>query len=644
MGDLIDELSDARSAYESRDWRLAFDLLASAERRSPLSPEDTELLAEAARWAREYTAMIDALEKAEARYERLGRRGSAARAALSLCFEHFVRNSLSEATGWLGRASRLLEDEPECSAHGYLHWSLGRAAWNNEDSNSSLGHAREASAIGRRLGDIDLEAFGLHDEGHVLIAQGDVDAGRALVDEAAVMGGAASNPFTTGMVYCGAIWAYRNMADWRRAGEWTDASLRFCERESLSGFPGLCRFHRAEVRRLRGELEHAERDALDAIEELMPANLIAAAWALTELGEIRRRRGDRAGARDAFRRAQELGGLPQPGLALLLLDEGRPDAALASITDALAQMVGVHEEDRPSVLPAAVTIALAAGELARARDALTELESWGELLHTTAARAAASESRGQVQLAEGDAEGAISSVRDACRLWCEVDAPFEAARARLVAAEALRVSDQDSNATGELEAALGSFERLGALREAERVRSMLQGLQRTRTTPTLMFTDIVDSTRLVEVLGDDAWAGVLDWHDRTLRECFQAANGREINHEGDGFFVSFGDSVDAIDCAMAIQRTLAQHRRDHGFAPQLRIGVHATEAVDLGDDYLGKGVHEAARVGAAAAAGEILVTATTIDAIADHCRIHNRRELDLKGLSVALSVASVEWQ
>jgi class 3 adenylate cyclase len=159
-----------------------------------------------------------------------------------------------------------------------------------------------------------------------------------------------------------------------------------------------------------------------------------------------------------------------------------------------------------------------------------------------------------------------------------------------------------------------------------------------------MFTDIVDSTRLVEVMGDDAWGNLLDWHDRTLRQCFQAANGREINHEGDGFFVSFADSHDAVECAMAIQRTLAGHRREHGFAPQVRIGVHATEAIDLGNDYLGKGVHEAARVGAAASAGEILVTAAVIESLTDHCHIRDRRELHLKGLSVALTVASVEWQ
>ncbi|MBV8161323.1 MAG: adenylate/guanylate cyclase domain-containing protein [Acidimicrobiia bacterium] len=618
-------------------------MLWAAEKRSPLSPADAELLAEAARWAREYAVMIDALEQAEARYERVGDRGLAARAALSLCREHFIRNNLAEAGGWLGRAARLLEDEPECPAHGYLQWSVGRAAWAQEDFETALNYAREASAIGRRLGDSDLEALGLHDEGHVLIARGDVDAGRALIDEAAAMGGAARDPQITGMVYCGAIWAYRNMADWRRAGEWTDASLRWCERESLSGFPGLCRFHRAEVRRLRGDLNAAEQDALDAIDELMPANLIAAGWALTELGEIRRRRGERSGARDAFRRAQELGGLPQPGLALLLLDEGKPDAALASITDALGQMVGVGREDRASVLPAVVTIALAASQRNRAREALTELESWGKSFETSAALAAVAAARGEVQLAENDAEAAITSLREACLLWCEVEAPFEAARARLLTAAAMRMAGHESNATGEIETALGAFERLGASGEAERARSMLQATRRTRATRTLMFTDIVDSTRLVEVLGDEAWGSLLDWHNRTLRQCFGAASGREINHEGDGFFVSFADPGDAVDCAIAIQRTLAEHRREHGFAPQIRIGVHATEAVDVGDDYLGKGVHEAARVGAAADAGEILVTATVIDAVAGHSQVRNRRELKLKGLALPMAVANVEW-
>ena len=225
----------------------------------------------------------------------------------------------------------------------------------------------------------------------------------------------------------------------------------------------------------------------------MPANLIATGWALTELGEIRRRRGDQSGARDAFRRAQELGGLPQPGLALLLLDEGKPDAALASITDALAQMVGVHQEDRGSVLPAAVTIALAAGRVDRARDALAELESWGKSFHTTAALASVAEARGQVQLANGDAEAAITSLREACRLWCEVDAPFEAARARLIIAGALRVSGHESNATGELEAAL---ERVRTSRRGPRGRAGALDAPRGPAEPGYLHPDVHRHCRL----------------------------------------------------------------------------------------------------------------------------------------------------
>ncbi len=351
MPDANEELSEALRAYGRHDWARAFELLRDADQRSPLLPAEVEMMAEAARWTRQYGVMIDAMEQAEAGYERMGQPGLAARTALSLCREHFIRNRVAEAAGWLGRASRLLETQPECAAHGYLQWALGRSAWTREDSESALECARHASAIGRRLSDIDLEALGLHDEGHVLISLGEVEAGRALVDESAALGGGATNPLITGMIYCGAILAYRNMADWRRAAEWTDASLRWCERQQLTGYPGLCRFHRAEVRRLRGHLDEALRDAEDAVEELSPVNHIACGWALHELGEIRRRRGDQPGAHEAFRRARELGGLPQPGLALLLLDEGKADAAFASISDALNQLVGVDRNDAPRSCP-----------------------------------------------------------------------------------------------------------------------------------------------------------------------------------------------------------------------------------------------------------------------------------------------------
>jgi len=307
-------------------------------------------------------------------------------------------------------------------------------------------------------------------------------------------------------------------------------------------------------------------------------------------------------------------------------------------------MTGVGSDDRVALLPAAVTIALAAGQSGQAREWANQLGTWAKSFATPAASAAAAAAIGQVLLAEGDVAAAMTSLREACRLWCVVDAPFEAAQCRVLVAEALRADNQPSNADVELDAAAGVFDRLGAAREAHRARSMLQEAMRVRARRTLMFTDIVDSTRLVEVLGDEAWGNVLAWHDRTLRECFQAARGQEVNHEGDGFFVSFADPAQAVDCAVAVQRALADHRRDHGFAPQVRIGLHATEAIDLGRDYLGKGVHEAARVGAAAAAGEILATTAVIDAVVGRARVSEPRELHAKGLAGTLSVASIDWR
>ena len=123
-----------------------------------------------------------------------------------------------------------------------------------------------------------------------------------------------------------------------------------------------------------------------------------------------------------------------------------------------------------------------------------------------------------------------------------------------------------------------------------------------------MFTDIVGSTDLVGLIGDEAWSEVLRWHDRELRSAFSEHGGEEVDHTGDGFFVAFARSADAIEAAVDIQRRLVRHRKEHGFAPSVRIGLHTAEATRKGRNYTGQGVHVAARVGAAAGKDEILVS------------------------------------
>ena len=158
-----------------------------------------------------------------------------------------------------------------------------------------------------------------------------------------------------------------------------------------------------------------------------------------------------------------------------------------------------------------------------------------------------------------------------------------------------------------------------------------------------MFTDIVDSTKLVESMGDEAWEGVLRWHDDALRADIENHGGEVVHTTGDGFFASFGDIGEAAACAMAMQRHLAAHRREHGFAPRVRIGLHAAEATVISGDYAGVGVHEAARVAALAEGDEILVTVSSIASSAPF-PVSNQREVSLKGLAQPVGVATIEWR
>ena len=162
-----------------------------------------------------------------------------------------------------------------------------------------------------------------------------------------------------------------------------------------------------------------------------------------------------------------------------------------------------------------------------------------------------------------------------------------------------------------------------------------------RVVKTFMFTDIVKSTNLLEALGDEAWESLLRWHDQTLRSLFLAHHGEEVVTTGDGFFVGFDTPDSALTCAVAIQRTLAEHRRAHGFAPQVRIGVHASDANQVGRNFSGKGVHEAARIAALAEGGQILASQQTASA---QFAVSEPRALTLKGIAEPVEVVAVEWR
>ena len=648
-----DTLQAGREAVGRHAWREAYDFLEAADAAAPLSPEDLEALSGAAWWTGRLDSCIAARERAFAGYLSAESRPRAAIVAMAVAKDYYAKRSSSIGNAWVARAERLLADEPACVEQGYLERLLSVIAFEGQgDFDAALTHGQRALEIGTRFGDRDLQALALHDQGRALVAKGDVAEGMAMIDEATVAAVSGElSPYHTGVIYCNTITACKELADYRRAGDWTEAAKRWCERQAIAGFPGMCRVYRASIMLVRGAWVEAELEARRACDELVEFNLSYAGEAFYELGEIGLRRGDLATAREAFRHAHELGRDPQPGLALLHLAEGKTDGASACIEQALdEESRALH---RARLLPAQVEIALAAADLAKARTAAAELDAIAKTYGSDALDAAACSARSMIALAEEDGREAVKNARHALRLWQEVGAPFEVAQARMLLASAYLTGGNAEGAVLELHAAATGFARLGAVPDSRHAREQLEALGATPTaitpaeetqTKTFMFTDIVRSTSLVEAIGDEAWASLLRWHDETLRRLFAAHAGDEANHTGDGFFVAFDDGLPAIDCAVAIQRTLAEHRRQHGFAPEVRIGVHVGSGTRSGRNYHGKDVHAAARIGALGEAGEILVSRTALPDSQLRYDVSEPWSIALKGVSQPVEVVRIDWR
>jgi len=638
----------ARQALEDHAWLEAYRAYVSLREREELSGDDWEHLGDAAWWSAHPDESMEAWERASAIYASEGNPRRAALIALRLALEHADRFEGALWNGWLQRAIRLMTDQPDCVERGYLELALVRSSFDRGAIDEAIEHATRAEDLGVRFGDRDLVAFGLVLRGGALVSSGEVERGLGLVDEGtlAAVGGELT-PYVAGSIYCVTLGVCRSVADYRRAAEWTTAAARWCERQSITGFPGVCRVQRAEILRLRGKLSDAEEEARRAMSELTAFGRLPQAGAASyEIGEVRLRLGDLDGAEAAFAAAHQLGHEPYPGLALVYLARGRTRAARASIASALVGAVDPLERAR--LLAARNEIALFGHEVTDARGASDELGEIASSFDSPVLHAMAHQTNGATLTSEGDTTDAILELRKAVRAWTDVDAPFEVAQTRRWLAIAHHVSVDEASALMELQAAKETFAGLGAQMELHRceelIRSWSDDASGHRVIRTFMFTDIVGSTDLIGTIGDEAWKDVLGWHDETLRTVIGSHGGEVVRTTGDGFFASFGDADAAVNCAIAIQRRLAEHRRRHGFAPQVRIGVHAAQATSIADDYLGLGVHEAARVGALAEGGEILATASTTESVAMPVALGEEREVSLKGLPHPVRVRSIEWR
>lgn len=644
-GDADGRLGEARAAVADRAWERAFDLLSALDSESRQEPEDLEALAKAAYWTGDSDRSIATREKAYAGYIERGDEQRAAFCALTLRREYTSKLQHSIAAGWLTRAERLLDRYPGSTAHGYLAIAHADAARARGDFAQALTLVAGALEIAAGSGDPDLHAWGTLRRGMFLVDEGRVDAGWPSMEEAAAAAaGGELGTFTTGAVFSNVIAVCRDIADYRRAREWADIAMRWCEKHGISGFDGIFRLQHGEILRMLGRLSEAESETSRALDGLATFSPVHAAAAHHELGEVQLRRGDLASAEDAFRQAQGLSEDPQPGLALLRLAHGDVEAASLSIRRSLEETAFDHFV-RARMLSAQAEIAFVGGDARVVGPACDELAKIASKVASPAIRAASEWARGLLALLEGDAGGAAEHLRRARADWNDVDAPFESAKAVVALAEAhLAEGDGDAAAT-ELESARAMFDRIGAELEARRTaeRGAHARASAGRAVRTFLVTDIVGSTSLIEVIGDEAWDDLRRWHDQVFRSSFADNGGEEIDHAGDGFFIAFHDAQSAVRCAIEIQRRLVEHRREHGFAPHVRIGLHATAATRSRDDYSGLGVHAAARIAALAGPGEILTSAETVGELSG-VNTSDPRTVELKGIADPVDVVAIDWR
>jgi DNA-binding CsgD family transcriptional regulator len=478
-----DAILRGRAAYEQRAWQDAYAALSQASAVGPLDADDVERLAWSAILTGRDERALDAFERLHQLRLDAGEDRRAARAAFWLALRAMTLGEKARASGWLGRAERLVDPNgQDCAECGYLrlpHISRLTAAGDYAEAQSV---ATEVATIGDRFKDADLSALGRDFQGRAMIRRDQLAEGLRCFDEAmlAATGGQLS-PVVTGLVYCDAIAACQQTHALDRAREWTMALSGWCEAQpQLVPFAATCLVHRSEVMQLGGAWAEAFEEARRASIRLSHARGGDAGHAAYQEGEIHRLRGELSDAEQAYTLASERGRDPHPGLALLRVAQGRIDVAAAASRRVLSETSDPLKRTR--FLPAHVEIMLAASDLDEARRASSELNALAERFGMELLIAMAQHARGALALAEGDARGAIDPLRHARDVWQRAGAPYVSARIRLLMARAFQVLGDTDGVALEVDAARKVFVQLGAAPDVAAIEGMAAAAP-TRPTP-----------------------------------------------------------------------------------------------------------------------------------------------------------------
>jgi DNA-binding CsgD family transcriptional regulator len=469
-------LQQGREALRKSAWATAYTRLSAADRKTPLGAEDVMGLSMAAHLIGKDQESFRLLERAHQAFLKQGHTLQAIRCAVWLGHTTQFRGDFAQAGGWIARAQRLLEGQKQCVEHGYLLLPQGLRAVMQGEFDKAYETFAQAAVIGQKYVEHDLLAMALHGQGRAAIRRGEIAHGVTLLDEAmvAVRTGELT-PIISGIVYCGLIDSCRETFDVRRAQEWTASLNDWCVAQpEMVPYQGTCLLHRAEILQLRGSWPEALNEARRACERMStppPKPTLGAAF--YRLAELHRLRGEFEEAERAYGQAKQWERAPEPGIAQLQLAQGQRKAALAAIKRIAAEVKS--GEGRVRVLDAYAEISLAAGDFAAAREAADELSMIAAKHGAPLLLARSGRANGAVLLAEGKPRAALTALRDSWRIWLELEAPHEVARTRVLIARACHELGDATAAELELTAAREVFEQLGAATDLAQLEGAVGG-------------------------------------------------------------------------------------------------------------------------------------------------------------------------
>jgi len=478
------ELEEARQAYEQADWTRAMALLDAAGAEATGAP-GLELRAMAAYGNGDYEVAVSAWEQLYELHIREGDRMGAARAgAMAAMFLLIDTGLMATVRGWLRRVERLLVEGEETPAHALAAAVQTYERFMCGDMHEAERQAARAIELGDRCGVNAAVVIGRTAAARVKILLGSVDEGLAELDELGVLLTAGvADPLTTGMMYCELVCAAQGLGLHERAREWTELMERWRHGVAFGGIHGRCRVHRAELLRMSGPCDAAEAEALRACEELRPWMRREFGWPLAELGTIRLRKGDLAGAEEALLAAHEHTWSPHPSLALLRLEQGDVGVAGQIIADAVERPIDIPSKERPPfgqlrlapLLDAQAEIAYAAGNAGTTRQAADRLRAIADDFPSRGLAASATLAGARAALLEGNTSGAIQGCMDATAIWADIGAPFETAMARTLMGEAYTQAGNLDAARLEWQVAQTEFAAFGAAGWADKTRALIAG-------------------------------------------------------------------------------------------------------------------------------------------------------------------------